>query len=244
MKARAEDQALLLELQELDTRLGRIDHRERTLPEAVQAEAARAAFEQARRAAADRAAEVEDVQRELGRVEQDVEVVASRAVRDDERLRATSSVKDVAALEQELAALATRRSDLEDIQLAVMERLEQAEAALAAAEGSREDLAQLAEAAEGERAAALAELARQREQARTDRAAIAARVPAELLALYERQRARYGYGASLLRFGVSGATGVALEGADLARVRAAAADDVILCPASDAILVRTAESGL
>ena len=69
-------------------------------------------------------------------------------------------------------------------------------------------------------------------------------MPAELLALYEKQRERYGVGASHLRGGVSSASGVALNATDLGAVRAAAPDDVLLCPDSSAILVRTAESGI
>ena len=65
-----------------------------------------------------------------------------------------------------------------------------------------------------------------------------------MLALYERQRERYGFGASLLRGGVSSASGVKLNESDMATVRAAAPDDVLICPDSNAILVRTNESGL
>jgi predicted nucleic acid-binding Zn-ribbon protein len=70
------------------------------------------------------------------------------------------------------------------------------------------------------------------------------KLPEELIALYERQRDRYGFGASLLRGGVSSASGLKLNENDMADVRAAAPDDVLLCPDSNAILVRTNESGL
>jgi hypothetical protein len=69
-------------------------------------------------------------------------------------------------------------------------------------------------------------------------------VPADLYALYEKQRSRYGTGASLLRYGVSSATGVKLLENEMQEIRAAAPDEVIMCASSDAILVRTAESGL
>ncbi len=69
-------------------------------------------------------------------------------------------------------------------------------------------------------------------------------LPEELVALYERQRERYGFGASLLQRGISSASGVALTESDLQQVRQAAPDDVLLCPDSNAILVRTAESGI
>ena len=69
-------------------------------------------------------------------------------------------------------------------------------------------------------------------------------MPDDLLALYEKQRARYGVGASMLQGGVSLASGVALNSSDMSTIRAAAPDDVLLCPDSNAVLVRTGESGL
>ena len=51
--------------------------------------------------------------------------------RDAERLAASSNSKEAQGLESELASLARRKSDLEDAELEVMERLEQADAAVA-----------------------------------------------------------------------------------------------------------------
>jgi predicted nucleic acid-binding Zn-ribbon protein len=97
---------------------------------------------------------------------------------------------------------------------------------------------------EGTRDSAMRLLDEARENANANRAAIVAKVSPELLALYEKQRQRYGSGASLLRGGVSLASGLALNASDMVVVRAAAPDDVLLCPESSAILVRTGESGL
>lgn len=244
LKAAPADQALLLELQEADTRLQQLDHRARTLPETAVLEQLAGQGEGIRRRLAERIGALEDAQAELGRIESDVAVVEARIARDRERLETSSSVKDVQALEQELAALARRRDELEEIELVVMERVEEHEGALAAA---RDEVAALdARVAEtsSARDAAAAAIERDRSIAAADRETIAGRVPAELLALYEKQRARYGVGASHLRGGVSSASGVALNATDLTLVRAAAPDDVLLCPDSNAILVRTAESGL
>ncbi|MFW8745412.1 DUF7581 domain-containing protein, partial [Mesorhizobium japonicum] len=89
------------------------------------------------------------------------------------------------------------------------------------------------------RDAALGALEVEQRQADADRSVVAARVPTELLALYEKQRGRYGVGASHLERGMSSATGVMLGASDLNRVRAAAPDDVIVEEESGAILVRT-----
>ncbi len=244
LKAAPEDQALLLELQALDTKLNQIAHRTNTLPEIAALVALGAEREALRGTIGEQGGAWEDAQLELKRTEADVAIVEARVSRDKERLQATSSQKDVAALEQELAALAKRQSDLEDIELAVMETVDARASALAASRAALEALdARLAEATLA-RDEALAELQLDRTQADARRSEIASRVPADLLALYEKQRARYGVGASLLRGGVSSASGVTLNSSDMVTIRAAAPDDVLLCPDSSAILVRTNESGL
>jgi uncharacterized protein len=244
LQAEPADQALLLELQALDTKLQQLGHRASTLPEAAALVALHSERESVQRTVVEQTGAWEDAQAELKRTEADVGVVEARIARDTERLQASSSVKDVAALEQELAALARRKSDLEDIELAVMETNEERESALNDSRGALADLDDRIAEATTARDAALGGLGGDRTQAETERAAIAERVPADLLALYEKQRARYGVGASLLQGGVSLASGVALNSSDMAVVRAASAYDVLLCPDSNAVLVRTGESGL
>lgn len=244
LKASPDDQALLLDLQARDTRLAQLDHRASSLPElAVLTELGRE-DEALRLATLQQQGAVDDIQLELTRVESDVAVVEARITRDADRLASSSSVKDVAALEQELAALRHRLSDLEEIELAVMERLEEAEATLATTTSARAALRERIVEVEGARDATLAEIAAERTTVSAGRRTIDAKLPTDLLALYEKQRARYGTGASLLRGGVSQASGVKLLEDELHTIRSAAPDDVLICPSSDAILVRTAESGL
>ena len=244
LQADPADQALLLDLQAFDTRLQQLGHRATSLPETAALAALVSERETLQRTVAEQLGSWEDAQAELKRTEADVAVVDARIARDSERLQASSSVKDVAALEQELAALAKRKSDLEDIELAVMETNEERETALAETRDALAALDGRIAEATTDRDAALTSVDAEREQVTADRAALAGRIPQELLDLYERQRARYGTGASLLRGGVSGASGVALNSSDMAVVRAASAYDVLLCPESSAILVRTGESGL
>src|SRR5450830_454275 len=227
LKASPNDQAHLLELQAIDTRLQQLDHRAKTLPELATSNGT-----------------LEDAQRELGRIESDVAVVEARIKRDSERLQASSSVKDVAGLESELGGLRRRQLDLEEIELGVMERVERLEATAAELKGRHDDLQDSLSSVESERDAALAAITSERAHAAANRATIAGKLPEDLLALYERQRQRYGFGASLLRGGVSSASGVKLNENDMAAIRSAAPDEVLLCPDSSAILVRTVESGL
>lgn len=244
LTASPDDQALLLDLQALDTRLAQLDHKAASLPELATLKELLAEDEALRVTLLERQGAVEDIELELKRVESDVQVVEARITRDADRLATSSSVKDVAALEQELGALKNRLNDLEEIELVVMERLEEAQGALSATTTARAGLRERLAAVEATRDAALTELTAERSTAAAGRHAIEGTVPADLLALYEKQRARYGTGASLLRGGVSLASGVKLLEDELQKIRAAAPDDVLICPSSDAILVRTGESGL
>jgi uncharacterized protein len=244
LKASPEAQALLLDLQQLDTKLNQLDHKAKSLPQHAELAALGAELVTLRGATAEKLGAKEDADLELARLEADVAVVEARIARDSERLEASSSVKDVAALEQELAALRKRRDDLEEIELTVMEKVEEAEALLASAKADVASLVERQSALEAERDAALTEITNERTHAAANRQTIASKVPDDLLALYTKQRDRYGFGASLLQYGVSSANGVKLLENDLQSIRAAAPDDVIICPSSDAILVRTNESGL
>lgn len=244
LKASPEDQAVLLDLQAIDTKVQQLAHRANSLPELATIAALRTEAEEARRAGVADGGALEDARAELARIESDVEVVVARIVRDTQRLESTSSVKDVAGLETELSSLRKRQSDLEDIQLAVMERLDDLESAAGVTTAEHERvLASLTEA-EAARDAALSAIDGDRSHIAANRSVIVGKLPEELVALYERQRERYGAGASLLQGGVSSASGLKLNESDMAQVRAAALDDVVLCPDSNAILVRTTESGL
>jgi uncharacterized protein len=245
VKASPVEQKELLRLQALDTKIQQVEHQSKSLAQhgeiatlGIQADAARMKF-------ASLGGELDDVRTELGRIESDVDVVQKRIARDSERLQHTSSVKDVQALESELTALRKRLFDLEEIELAVMERLEEREKAVADAGAERDAL--LARIAETEqtRDAHLADLGKLLGDLARDRSAIAASVADDLNRLYEKRRtAGHGSGAALLRARTCSACTMTLTGRDLETVRLAPADEVLFCPDCGAILVRTEESGI
>ncbi|SDH13531.1 zinc ribbon domain-containing protein [Agrococcus jejuensis] len=244
LTASPEDQRRLLTLQDVDTRIRQFEHKERTLLDDPEIAASDDALVGLDRTVLERLGAVDDLQAEVRRIEADVQVVEARATRNRERLQQTSDAKTASAMEHEIETLDKRRSDLEDIELEVMERLEVAEGELGeartAAEDERARRGRLATA----RDQGLKGVRNELEAARSDRAGAESGIPTDLLALYERQRARYGLGASHLTRGISTASGVQLTSAELAEVRNAAPDAVVLCPSSSAILVRTEESGL
>lgn len=245
MKASPAQQKELLRLQALDTRLQQVEHQAKALPQHAELAALGTTADQTRATLAARTGELEDVRIELGRIESDVDVVEKRIARDTDRIEHTSSVKDVQALETELAALKKRHTDLEEIELAVMERLEEREAAVAEVEAARDAIA--AQVAEVERAkdSRLIELKRELGELARDRETIAGTLTEDLRALYEKRRVvGRGNAAALLRARTCSGCTMTLTGSDLESVRSAAADEVVFCPDCGAILVRTEESGI
>lgn len=245
MKASPAQQKELLRLQALDTKLQQVEHQAKALPQHAELAELAATAEKTRATLATRNGELDDARTELGRIESDVDVVEKRIARDTDRIDHTSSVKDVQALETELGALRKRLSDLEEIELAVMERVEEREAAVAEVEKARDAIAVQVTEAEQARDSRLAELKRELGDLTRDRETIAATMPEDLRALYEKRRVvGRGNAAALLRARTCSGCTMTLTGSDLETVRASASDEVVFCPDCGAILVRTEESGI
>jgi uncharacterized protein len=231
-------QARLLDLQRIDDELTRIAQHRRRLDQASDITAAEAERSALRRTAADRRGELEDLRTRIGRVESDVRTVEQRLERDRGRLATTSSPKDASGLEQEMASLLRRREALEDDELVLMEQVEAVDAAASVVQAALTAVDERIAVLRTDRDDALAGLTEQRTDAAARRAALAAELPQDLVALYDEQRSRYGVGAARLVGAVSEGSNMALTGADLAAVRSAPADAIVLDPESNCILVR------
>ncbi|MGY1823769.1 zinc ribbon domain-containing protein [Geodermatophilus sp. SYSU D00079] len=246
MKADHFDQQKLLALAAEDVALSQLAHRRRTLPELAAvdsaAEAEREFAEQVVRAET----EVRDLQRDVKRLEGDVDTVRQRAAKDQRLLDSGSvSAKQMTDLQHELDSLARRQSDLEDQELELMEQLETAEATLARAQEGQARAVADRERAEQLRDDALADIADGTTRHEAARSAAAATIPADLLALYERIRSQTGgTGAAMLKARQCQGCRLELFGRELAAVRNADPHEVVRCDNCGRILVRTAESGL
>ena len=246
MKADHFDQQKLLALAAEDVALGQLAHRRRTLPENAAVEAATREEAELATAVVRTETEVRDLQREVKRLEGDVETVRARVTRDQGLLDSGSvSAKQMTDLQHEMQSLARRQSDLEDQELELMEQLETAEAALAEAQEGQERVRAELERAQQLRDDALTDIADGTAQHEAARAEAAARIPADLLALYERIRTQTGStGAAVLRARQCQGCRIELFGKELAAVRNADPHEVVRCDNCGRILVRTAESGL
>lgn len=188
MKASPEAQQRLLELADLDTELGRLAYRRRTLPEIAELDQLAARGAQVRDETTRADTELSDLDREQARSERDVEQVRVRIDKDQQRLDAgkVSNARELESLQSEIVSLRRRQGDLEEVVLDLMERREAAQSRRDEATAAAETVA----AEEGEvtarRDAALADIAEHESKAGDARTSVASGVPDELLALYDR----------------------------------------------------------
>ena len=246
MNAESSRQLRLLDLQAIDTRLDQIAHARTHLPQLAELAdllgKARLIDDQLVRSRT----ELDDVQREVAKAEADVQLVRDRAARDQARLDAgTGTAKDLQAIQHELTSLARRQSELEDIELEVMERAEAAESDVAELERGRGELTERITALEVARDEALARLDGEAADIGAPRPTVVDEVGADLVTLYEKIRvANGGTGAAALRQRRCGGCQLELNPVEIQRLRVAPEDEVLRCEECRRILVRTAESGL
>ena len=231
-------QRLLIDLQNLDSRLARLSHERTHLPILERIETVVRRLHTNRRDTAVATGALTAARAEADRAE--VSQVARRAEVLRERLAAgTASARDLAAIQGEIDQLGRRQADLEDKQIAAMETLESAQSEVDRLAVQEQEIRAAGRELTTERDAEFTRLDEEIEQARDRRRRLAATIDATLLAEYEAARAVTGGIGALALYGrrVEGGT-VEISPAEHARIAAAPADAVIHAEENDVILVR------
>ncbi|MGZ4492424.1 MAG: zinc ribbon domain-containing protein [Nocardioidaceae bacterium] len=237
----------LLDVQELDSRLDQLRHRLANFPETTQLAALAAARTEVNDKARDVQIQVDDLTREQRKSDADVEQVKTRRKRDQDRMDQglISNPKDLERMQQELVSLERRISELEDVELEVMERLETAQAELVELTGKLTELDEQAAALERARAEKAGEVGVEMEKATAERKQTASGLPEDLMTLYEKLRAQKGgVGAAALRARRCGGCSLELNAAEMRSIANAPSDELLRCEECNRILVRTSESGI
>ena len=246
MKATPLDQERLLELQKIDTHILQAEHRRKSLPELSEIARLDSEISELTTSRNELAVEQSDIKRELAKADEDVEQVRSRKKKDEARLASgTGSAKDLENLQHEVTTLDRRIAELEEVELEVMVRFEEAEKSLAALADQISVLASEKSALESTANEKLGAISQELEKLQGDRKDLSSTIDGELIKLYEKIRSdRAGVGAAeIIRRRCTGCQ-LDLTAADVARFAATAADEVIRCEECRRILVRTADSGL
>ena len=234
-------------MQELDSRLDQLRHRLANLPETKELATLAAERDDVDGQLRDARIRVDDLTREQRKADADVEQVKSRRTRDQQRMDQglVTNPKDLERMQQELVSLSRRISELEDVELEVMEQLETAQSEHS---GLTERLASIDERVaelEASRDATAGEVTAEAAKLTEERKVTASGVAEELLSLYEKIRAQKGgVGAAALRARRCEGCSLQLTASDLGAIAKAPPDEVLRCEECNRILVRTAESGI
>ena len=234
-------------MQELDSRVDQLRHQRAKLPELAEIAELTAKRTDVDNLARDVRIAVDDLTVEQKKVDLDVEAVKTRRKRDRDRMDQglITNPKDLERMQHELESLERRISSLEDDELEVMEKIEEAQRELSEYERmvaeTDERLAALATARDEKIAAIDEQLA----TLQADRGPAAEGLPEDLVKLYLRLReSKGGVGAALLRARTCSGCQLSLDSVELSRIKGLAEDEVVRCEECDRILVRTPESGL
>lgn len=240
MKASKSEQEKLLALQALDSSLLQLTHKINNLPIIKTLEEKSAEFAFTRDLCIAAETEKSDIKHELSRVEVDVEQVVSRIERDEKRLASGQGTpKELEQLQHELGSLAKRRTELEEVELEVMMRVDGIDERIRTLSAKRDQLAAEIEGLKVEKERSIAELQSAMKKTELDRSELAISIASELLALYEKVRSTGdGIGAARLSGGKCEGCHLVMNAAEVTRVKALPDDDVVRCEECRRILIR------
>ena len=240
MKASLSDQRSILDIQNFDFTTSTLKNKAANLPEIAQISTLTIKQNNARDLRIAAETELSDTKRELSRAEGDVEQIVTRINRDEARLSSGQGApKELEQLQHELGTLATRRSELEEVELEVMmrvdgikeriETLKNEEAAFAVEIANFEIAKENALTVIGSDIAAIDE----------DRKRTVTSINPELLALYEKIKAgNNGTGAAALVGNQCKGCHLTLNTVELQRISGLAEDELVRCEECRCILIR------
>jgi hypothetical protein len=240
MKATPSDQRSVLDIQNFDFTTTSLQAKAAALPEIAAIASLTIKANNARDLRIAAETELSDVKRELSRAETDVEQVVSRITRDESRLASgTGAAKELEQLQHELVSLNNRRSELEEVELEIMMRVDGIKERISTLQEEEAALALEIASLEISKENALTVIGADLNAAAQERAKTVSSVNPELMALYEKIRAsNNGTGAAALIGNQCKGCHLTLNTIELQRIAALAEDEVSRCEECRCILVR------
>jgi predicted nucleic acid-binding Zn-ribbon protein len=240
VKASASDQRSILDIQKFDLQSATLNNKAANLPELAELSSTTIKQNNVRDLRIAAETELSDVKRELARAEGDVEQIVTRINRDEARLSSgTGTPKELEQTQHELVTLGARRSELEEVELEIMMRVDGLKERIASLSAEEAELAAVIMDLNIRKENAMAAIHTELEGIAADRNSTTQTVSAEFLALYEKIRgANNGIGAAVLAGNQCKGCNLTLNTIELQRISGLADDEVIRCEECRCILVR------
>ena len=237
MKASEAQQADLLSLANLDQEISRSRAAIKNLSSGAQFASLRETQRELAAKLINARNALDTVELELKRSETDLELVEQRIAKDVARLSSTNNAKDAQGIQSELESLKKRKSDLEDIELAILEQKEESAAAFATVAADKASVDEELSAGEAKNEAEIMKLRSGLDLLTNDRAQQASRVASDLIELYDKKAAR-GVPVARLSGRECGACRISLGATAFNEVESLPRDEIATCPECQAILIR------
>ena len=240
MKASIADQRSILDIQNFDFQTSTLQNKAASLPEIAQVSLLTIKQNNARDLRIAAETELSDVKRELSRAEGDVEQIVTRINRDEARMSSgQGAAKELEQLQHELGSLATRRSELEEVELEIMMRVDGIKERIETLKNEEATLGLEIANLEISKENALTVIGSDISAIGEDRKRTAASVSPELLALYEKIKAgNNGTGAAALVGNQCKGCHLTLNTVELQRISGLPEDELVRCEECRCILVR------
>jgi uncharacterized protein len=238
VKANSQEQKTLLAISELDLEISKVTADRKKLADSSEISKASALALSLSDQLIDARNIVGDLEMELKRAENDLELVETRIAKDIERLATTSSAKDAQGIEHELETLAKRKSDLEDAELAILEALEHAKAELEVIVRAKAEADSALTERSAEGASKNSELEAKALELSNRRSQTATTLSEQLLTAFE-QKSRRGPGIGRLIGRECGSCRLSITASNFDEISSLPADELAECPNCQAFLVRS-----
>ena len=195
----------LLELQDLDLTVDRLESRRSVIETGAELAEARRSADIVEQKIGELRLALDSIQREEKRLEHEISTVDQRIQAEQKRLYdgSVANPKELSSIQAEIESLGRRKARLEDEEIGQMEHREELESRLPALEKEHGELRQRALDVEGSMERELDEIGSELSARRSEREAVVPELDEELLELYEDLRAqKRGVGAAALVDGV------------------------------------------
>lgn len=178
--------------------------------------------------------QLEDDKRKL---ESDLDMVDKRIASDEQKLKASSSPKDIAGFQHEIEGLRTRKSLLEDSELALLDQIEISARSLFDLRGEKALIEAELERAKTELAQRLSEMRDQNSAINQEISSVKSQLPADLIDAFERKLSRGNAVGRIVRSACT-ACNMNLNSTAMAELSHIPSDELATCPECSAIVIR------
>lgn len=229
---------VLVELQELDTTLDRLEHRRGSMAERTAFDEARSAFGAWQADVARLQGRIDQLGAEIEQAEADSAEIDRHRDRLRAQLRTVIAPREAEALQREMATLEERRSELDDRGLAALEEQAMVDDQLTVHRAREAGLRDALDAAEAAFSAAMAAIDAEVAVLTERRGPLREALDAPMLARYDRLRGHLGVAVARLVGHRCDGCHLDLSPAEIDQIKEVGAGEPASCPQCDRILVR------